>query len=309
MPAKSWAASASMTGLTTRVAAWKAAGTYEVVNGHRIFVRRSSSGGPLVALLHGYPTSGYDWRAILPTLEATGASVLAFDFLGFGLSDKPARNNYSLKDQADIVERLIDGRPSLLIAHDMGDSVATELMARDIEGTLSFTLNGVLLTNGSVVLEKATLTVVQKLLLGRLGPLVARLISEKAFKKQLAGVFSPSHPFTEEQSADQWSLLVYNGGNKIINRLSSFNRERATLAGRWEGAIRDWRGHLAIGWGELDTVSGKPVLGAVIGLALTTDVTCWSDLGHYPHIEDPTTVGALAVTFVRGQLGSNSRNT
>ncbi|MFG6401353.1 alpha/beta fold hydrolase [Microbacterium sp. P04] len=297
-----------MNSLTARAAAWEAGGSYETVNGHRIFVRRSATNGPLVVLLHGYPTSSYDWREVLPALEATGASVLTLDFLGFGLSDKPADNRYSLKDQADIVEHLINGRPSLLIAHDMGDSVGTELMARDIEGTLTFALNGVLLSNGSVIIEKATLTLVQKLLLGRLGPLIARLISEKAFKKQLAGVFSPAHPLTAEEGADQWSLLANNGGNKIINRLSSFNRERVVLARRWEGALEDWRGRLGIGWGEMDSVSGKPVLDAIIGLAPSAEVTRWSDLGHYPHIEDPAAVGGLAARFVDGQSGSEPRN-
>lgn len=43
----------------------------------------------------------------------------------------------------------------------MGDSVATELMARDIDGRLTFMLNGALLTNGSVIIEKASLTAVQ----------------------------------------------------------------------------------------------------------------------------------------------------
>jgi pimeloyl-ACP methyl ester carboxylesterase len=295
-----------MSALTARVAVWEAAGDYEIANGYRIFVRRSPTDGPLVVLLHGYPTSSYDWREVLTALEATGASVLTFDFLGFGLSDKPTNVEYSLADQADIVEQLIGGRPSVVIAHDMGDSVATELMARDIDGSLSFTLDGVLITNGSVIIEKATLTAVQKLLLGRLGHLVARLISEKAFTKQLAGVFSPAHPFTTEQAADQWSLLANNGGNKILNRLSSFNRERATLALRWEGAIRDWPGHLNVGWGELDSVSGRPVLEAIIGIAPSSEVTRWSDLGHYPHIEDPATVGALVLTFVAGRLGPDT---
>jgi pimeloyl-ACP methyl ester carboxylesterase len=287
--------------LTTRVAAWEAAGGYETVNGHQIFVRRSTAAGPLVVLLHGYPTSSYDWREALTSLEAAGASVLMFDFLGFGLSDKPTNIDYSLSDQADIVERLVAGRPSLLIAHDMGDSVATELMARDVDGNLSFELNGVLITNGSVIIEKATLTAVQKLLLGQLGPLVARLISKRVFTKQLASVFSPSHPLTDDEGADQWSLLANNGGNTIINRLSSFNSERATFARRWEGAIRDWPGRLDMGWGGLDSVSGLPVLNALIALDPAAGVTRWADLGHYPHIEDPTRVGDLVVKFVAGR--------
>jgi pimeloyl-ACP methyl ester carboxylesterase len=297
-----------MSALTSRVAAWESAGGYEIVDGHRIFVRRNASDGPLVVLLHGYPTSSYDWREMLPALEATGASVLAFDFLGFGLSDKPTRSVYSVRDQADIAEALIAGRPSLLIAHDMGDAVATELMARDIEGSLSFALNGVLITNGSVVLEKATLTIVQRLLLGRLGSLVARVISERLFSKQLAGVFSPAHPLTAEQAADQWSLLTNNGGNRIVDRLSSFNRERATLSRRWEGAVQEWRGHLHLGWGESDRVSGTAVLEALIDRAPSAVVTRWPGLGHYPHLEDPAAVGALGAEFIVGRVKADPEN-
>jgi hypothetical protein len=59
-----------------------------------------------------------------------------------------------LKTQADIVETLVAGRPALLIAHDLGDSVATELMARDLDSTLTFALSGVMMTNSSVIIDK-----------------------------------------------------------------------------------------------------------------------------------------------------------
>lgn len=75
-----------------------------------------------------------DWRAV-------GRATLTLDFLGFGLSDKPRDCAYSLIGQADIVERLVGGeaRPVIVVAHDMGTSVATELLARDLEGTLAST--------------------------------------------------------------------------------------------------------------------------------------------------------------------------
>ncbi|MFE1664358.1 alpha/beta fold hydrolase [Microbacterium sp. P02] len=288
-----------MSGLTTRVAEWAATGRWETVNGHRIFVRRTGGNGPLVVLLHGYPSSSYDWRGILPALESTGASILAFDFLGFGLSDKPTDVIYSLKTQADIVETLIAGQPALLIAHDLGDSVATELMARDIDRSLTFILNGVMMTNSSVVIGKANLTAAQKLLRGRWGPLLARLISPKVIRKQLAGVFSAEHPLTKDEGDDQWSLLAHNGGDKIIDKLSYFNRERVELADRWEGAIRNWPGRLSVGWGGQDHISGEPVLNAIISLNPRADVTRWPELGHFPQIEDPTAVGRLAVTFTK----------
>lgn len=291
-------AGADLGHLTARTAAWRAGGTYETVGGHRIFVRRTGGDGPLAVLLHGFPTSSYDWREVVPALEATGTAVLAFDFLGFGLSDKPTGIRYSLRVQADVVEQLVGRRPATIVAHDMGDSVAAELPARDLDGVLPFALNGVLLTNSSIIIGEAHLTPVQKLLRGPLGPLVAKLNSERTFKKQLAGVFSAGHPFTAEEADDQWSLSTHHHGDEILDRLSYFNRERVEQAERWEGAIRDWRGRLDVGWGGQDRISGEPVLQALMTLRPSAAVTRWPDLGHYPHLEDATTVGRLAAQFV-----------
>ena len=77
--------------------------------------------------------------------------------LGFGLSDKPRPHRYSLLEQADIVQDVVADAgvgPVVLLAHDMGTSVATELLARDISGGLPFDLQRAVLTNGSVIIER-----------------------------------------------------------------------------------------------------------------------------------------------------------
>lgn len=95
--------------------------------------------------------------------------MLAFDFLGFGLSEKPADHTYSLFWQADLVLELLSRfageRPVFLVAHDMGTSVATELMARELDGEQT-AIVGALLFNGSILLERAKPTLGQKLLRG-----------------------------------------------------------------------------------------------------------------------------------------------
>lgn len=136
-----------MSGLTDRVLAWEAAGSYVDVDGLRVFVRDVPGDGTPLVLLHGYPSSSYDWRLVLPLLA--GRRLLLLDLPGFGLSAKPRDLTYSLLRQADLVESLVarftDGRVRL-VAHDMGTSVATELLARDVDGRLGFGLDGVLLT-------------------------------------------------------------------------------------------------------------------------------------------------------------------
>jgi pimeloyl-ACP methyl ester carboxylesterase len=283
--------------LTETVLAWEAAGQYESVEGHQIFVRRIAGTGPLVVLLHGYPSSSYDWRFVLEALTVAGAEVLCFDFLGFGLSDKPAEHVYSLKTQAALVESLVGGRGALLIGHDMGTSIANELMARDIDGQLSFELAGILLFNGSMVIERAHLTPAQKVLRSRFGPLLAKFSSERLFRLQFSRVFSPDHPLTHTESHDQWALLEHNGGSKLIDRLTYYLRERVEFADRWHGAIRDWPGRLELAWAGRDPVCVEAVLCAVVELRPNAPLTRWPELGHYPQLEDPDTVAAVLAAF------------
>ncbi len=281
-------------GLTGNVRAWRATGTFEDVLGRRLFVHRRSGTVPLVVLLHGFPSSSFDWRGVLaaqPSLD-----VLAFDFLGFGLSDKPRDHVYTLAWQADAVTELIRRRgnpPTVLVAHDMGTSVVTELLARDLDGGCGFPIHSVLLFNGSIVLERATLTSGQKLLRGPLGPVAGRLMNEPFFRRQFASLFSSAHPLTRAEAADQWALIAHGGGRRIAHRLIHYLEERERFAERWHGAIRDWPGRLSLAWGLQDPVATTAVLDALRELRPEATVTELPDLGHYPQIEDPGAIAAL----------------
>ena len=90
--------------LTHRVREWEMGGERIDFRGHRIFVRRRDGEGPPLVLLHGFPSSSYDFRALLD--ELPGRAAIAFDYLGFGLSDKPADHEYTLTWQADLTEHL-----------------------------------------------------------------------------------------------------------------------------------------------------------------------------------------------------------
>ena len=287
-----------MAQLTARTDAWRQAGTFTEIAGHRIFLRERAGAAdrPPLLFLHGYPSSSYDWRHALDRLD--GHRLVVFDFLGYGLSDKPRDHVYSLKGQADIAEAIAErfaDEPVVMVSHDMGSSVATELLARDIDGTLSFKLRSALLFNASLVRERASLLWGQKLLLSRLGPLAARLTNEFSFRRQFAGIFSDSHPLSPDEAADQWSLLTHNDGHRLMAGLIYYNRERVTppFSERWHAALRDWPGRLGLGWAERDPICTEAVLQAVLDLRPHAEVTRLPGLGHYPQIEDPDAVYRL----------------
>jgi pimeloyl-ACP methyl ester carboxylesterase len=290
-------------GLTPRTSAWADSGRLVQVTGHQIFVREQPGDGPPVVLLHGYPSSSYDWRHAFELLGHR--RLITLDFLGFGLSDKPRDVVYSLLMQADIVETIVASRsdgPVVLVAHDMGSSVATELLARDHEGKLPFGLSSTLLFNASLVLERASLTRGQKLLRSRLGPLAARLSNEFAFRRQLGEIFSAEHPLSGEEAADQWSLLAHGNGHRLLNRLIYYLHERIVYAPRWHGALRDWAGRLELAWADLDPICTEAVLQAVLELRPHAPLTRLHGLGHYPQLEDPAAAVAV-IERVAGQTG------
>lgn len=273
---------------------WLAAGTLETIDARRIFVREQQGDGPPVLLMHGFPTCSYDWRHVVARLP--DRHLVAFDFLGFGLSDKPREHRYSLLAAADLTERIAersDGEQVVLVAHDMATSVVTELLARDLEGRLRLRPAAVLLLNGSIVVELARLTVSQKLLRSRFGSVAAQLSNEPAFHAQMGRIFSTAHPLTPQESAEQWSLITHEGGNRILDKLSLYLHERIRYAQRWHGALRDWHGHLELAWGLQDPVSNRSVLDAVIELRPGAPVTELPELGHYPQLEDPAAVSEI----------------
>jgi pimeloyl-ACP methyl ester carboxylesterase len=276
-------------GLTPRVQAWRDRGRSEEIDGRSIHTFIRDGKGPLLLLLHGFPSCSYDW---VPMLEQeTERAVLAYDCLGFGLSDKPPDHDYGLLEQADIAEELVrrhgGGRPVFFVAHDMGTSVATELMARDLDGSLEMDLAGGLLFNGSMIQTAASPILGQRLLRGPLGPVAARLSSERFFKDQFGSVFSKAHPLSDEEAADQWCLLEHNGGQRLGHKLIVYMNERERRAPRWYGALARWPKPLHLAWAMEDRVATENVLNGVLDLRPDAPVTRLEGLGHYPQIEDP----------------------
>jgi haloalkane dehalogenase len=82
--------------------------------------------GPAVLLLHGWPTSSWLWRRVLPAIARTNR-VVAPDLPGFGVSDKPLDGRYDFPDFARAIDGLLDrlGIDRVAIAgHDLGGPIA-----------------------------------------------------------------------------------------------------------------------------------------------------------------------------------------
>ena len=87
----------------------------------REFGHSHSGNGPAIVLMHGFPDSLHLYDLVIPPL-AKDHQVIAFDFLGWGYSDKPADHRYdvaSLRQDLEAVIRHFDLKSVVLVVHDL----------------------------------------------------------------------------------------------------------------------------------------------------------------------------------------------
>ena len=288
--------------------AWQAAGRYISYRGHRIFV---SDGGQRDAeallLIHGFPTASWDWEALWPSLVAR-YRVYALDLIGFGFSDKPRDYDYSLIDQASLCEHFLRGEgigSYHVLAHDYGDSVAQELLARQGGTAYALQLCSVAFLNGGLFPETHRPVLLQKLLLSPLGPLVSRLTSRARLATNMQAIFGAATPPDDELIDGFWRLLNQGDGLRIMHKLIRYMVERRQQRERWVGALRQARIPLALIDGAADPISGAHMARRYVELVPAADVTLLDGIGHYPQVEAPEAVLAAYAAF-RERAGSPS---
>jgi pimeloyl-ACP methyl ester carboxylesterase len=106
------------------------------IDGRRIFYREAGpTDAPVLLLLHGFPTSSYMFRGLVPAL-ADRYHVIAPDHLGFGLSDTPPTHefDYTFDALTDLTSALLAklgvSRYALYV-QDYGAPIGWRLTLRD----------------------------------------------------------------------------------------------------------------------------------------------------------------------------------
>jgi len=255
---------------------------------------------PVLLLIHGFPTASIDWQHIWSELSAH-FRLITLDMIGFGLSDKPLDYAYSIANQADIFQCLLKKLNITqyhLLAHDYGDTVAQELLARQLDAIDKPSDNKIvscILLNGGLFPETHRPVLMQKLLISRLGPWLIKLYSFKKFKKVFATICA--QPITDEELKVYWNLLELNNGLAVMPKLIRYMQERRVNRSRWVGALQQATIPLRIIDGIADPISGGHMLERYRQLVPNPDVVELIDVGHYPQVEAPQQVTAAALEF------------
>ncbi len=305
------------------LAAWSEQGRTLDVYGRRVFVRtagdpdrpallllhgfpessRSFQHNQALLLLHGFPTCSIDFRQALPRL-AERFYVVTHDHVGFGLSEKPLDYSYSLLEQAELavgVWQALGIVAGHVVAHDMGTSVAAELVARGQRTGLPLALSSVTFCNGSMRLDLASLTWPQKVLKDPTwGPLLARASSEAFFRRRLRKTFADPGCLSEAEVSAAWAGLIHGGGRDVMSAISSYLDERVRFLPRWWAALGALDRPCHVLWGDQDPVALPAIAEAVAAQVPGAQLTWLEGVGHYPMVEAPERWAEAVVGFVEG---------
>ena len=244
---------------------------------------------PCLLLIHGFPTASWDWQKLWQPLGES-FRLLTLDMIGFGLSDKPKSFNYCFPEQANIVEHLIQKLgigDYHLLAHDYGDTVAQELMARQIESKRS-AIKSVCLLNGGLFPEATRPVMMQKLLCSPFGTFIAKLITYKKFSASLRRICTK--PLSDDELQTFWRLIQYNNGVSVMPRIIQYMKERKANRSRWVNALQKFAPPLRLINGIDDPISGLNTVNRYEELLSNADVVRLKGVGHYPQVESPGAV-------------------
>lgn len=269
---------------------WRRTGESFDWQGNRIFVRRAGDeAAPVLLLIHGFPTASWDYAPVWDALAARWR-VLTLDMLGFGFSAKPRHQAYPLASQADLVEAFLRSESVTdyhVLAHDYGDTVAQELLARN---SVEPALRSVCLLNGGIFPEAHRPLLIQRLLSSVAGPLVARLSGRATFAVSMRRIFSRQRPPTRDELDGLWALVTKDGGRTVMAAISRYRLERRELRPRWVGALTTTTVPLRLIVGTEDPIAGSATAGRYRQLVPRPDVVELPGVGHYPQIEAPEQV-------------------
>lgn len=273
---------------------WMAKGCYFSFNGHNIFtIDEGDKKLPVIILIHGFPTSSIDYSGVWVSLRKN-YRLVTIDMLGFGFSDKPNNRNYTIHKQADLFDELISHlqiKKFHLLAHDYGDSVAQELLARQLERSASARCLSCCFLNGGLFPETHRALLFQKLMLSPFGFIFNKLLSFKAFKQTFRKVFGESSHPNEQEFIDYWEVINFNNGKHLFHNLITYMDDRIAHRERWLHALQKAKVPLALINGSVDPISGSHLVDRYKELNCRLDYLEQLDgIGHYPQQEAPASV-------------------
>jgi len=197
-----------------------------------------------------------------------------------------------IMNQTDAVELLLDDlgiTEAQIFAHDIGDTIAHELLARKKEQKPKVKWLSAVFINGGMFPEVNCPRIIQKLLGSFMGPFLGRFLSSHTYENTMNNIFSQAHPFIFFLESS-WNLLLNNDGRRMTPVISQYLEERRTHIKRWRAPLQHPEIPMAVINGIEDPISGLGTAQFFQKLQPQSLTFFIQKSGHYPYLETPEVV-------------------
>jgi len=276
-----------------------------------IFYREAGpQSGPTLVLLHGYPSSSFYFRNLIPLL-AGKYHVIAPDYVGFGHSDTPAvdKFDYTFEHEAAVMEKFLEAKNAtncIFYMQDYGAPIGMRIAVKHPDWIAALVFqNGNVYEEG--LLERFFLK--KPLWEKRTGATEAPVLRNMEFDAvKYQYVHGARNP--EKMSPDSWTTdlaLMERPGNKAIQlELQADYASNLKKYPEWQEYLRAKRPPTLVVWGKND-----PIFGPKGAEAFRRDVPDAEihllDTGHFALEEDYNTIADLMDKFLDRRVSGQGR--
>ena len=283
---------------------WERDGRYVQYGQYDIFYHDSlaenvNKGNEVTLMVHGFPTSSYDWHKISEGIRMNIGRIVAIDMLGFGFSDKPRNINYTVPLQADIHENVLQQLHITqvhIIAHDLGDTVALELLRRFNQRQLNrennfLVIKSLALLNGGLFPKIYKPRQIQNLLVAPyFRDILPRLMNYYQFRYSFSAILGKKYDFTSQEAIDIWLQVSHKNGILNLPNILGYLQERQVHGENWLAGMQKNDMPIIFIYGPEDPINPPSVVDAFKETVARVECVVLENIGHYPQLEDPYNV-------------------
>lgn len=278
----------------------------------RIYVREYLGDEPTIILMHGFPDNHHLYDRLLPCLSPP-RRVIAFDFLGWGASDKPANYPYTAKNQEgdlDAVIKELKLGQVVLVAHDASGPPAINWALSHSEDVIALILLNTYYCAMPTLRPPEAIflfsTPVIRSVARRISAMFNHLIFRRLYWWQI-GKF-----FRDAEIRNQFVPLLYQQFDATPSTRPAFFRLNEDLlstirsGSKMASKLKDFQRPVRIVFGGADAYLNKGVAQKFHELFPGSDLFVLPGARHFVQMDEPEEVGRLILSAPTIE-GSRSR--
>jgi len=255
---------------------------------------RQGSGNTPILLLHGFDSSVFEFRRLLPLL-AENNETWAVDLLGFGFTERPAGVKFSQKAIATHLYyfwKTLISQPVILVGASMGGAAA-----------IDFTLNHPEAVKKLVLIDSAGFAVTSnkgKFLIPPLGYLATSFLRNPKIRQKISinAYLDETLASLDAQTCAALHLEMPNWNQALI---------AFTKSGGYGGfgeKLSQIQQQTLILWGKQDRILGTADAEKFQSAIANSQLIWIPDCGHVPHLEKPQITAQHILDFTNKIVGS-----